>query len=201
MNRVTAQTLSYLLHPAVYPVLGVLVSLRLLPFHITAEIMLWTLSLVFIGTYILPLAITYWLYRIGYVPSLELGNAGDRRIPYLVGAVCYYLVASLIKSLALPIETYLFIIGSTLVIVIHLLCLRFFKPSAHMAGIGGFTGLIFYISVQYQLNLLPLIGFCMLLTGFLASARLYLKAHNAFELLFGYLSGFLVLFSILYLVA
>ena len=153
--------------------------------------MLWTLGLVFLGTYIIPMGITFWLFRIGYVSSLEMDKARDRRIPYLVGALCYYLVATSLKAMPLPVETYLFIIASTLVIVIHLFCLGFFKPSAHMGGIGGFTGLVFALSLQYQLNLLLIIGVCLIVTGFLASARLYLDAHNIGELIFGYLSGFI----------
>jgi membrane-associated phospholipid phosphatase len=201
VNRVVAQTLSYLLHPAVYPIIGVLVTLRVLPFHITAQVMLWSLSLVFIGTYILPMAITYWMFRMGYVASLEMANARDRRIPYLVGALCYYLVATTMKSLPLPVESYLFIIASTLVIVIHLFCLGFTKPSAHMGGIGGFTGLIFALSLQYQLNLLLIIGICLVVSGFLASARLYLDAHTVGELIFGYISGFLIVFVLVFFVA
>lgn len=201
MNRVLAQILSYLLHPAVYPILGVLLTLRVLPFHIPAQVMLWTLSLVFMGTYIIPMAITYWLFRIGYVASLEMNSARDRRIPYLVGALCYYLVATSMKTLPLPLESYLFIIASTLVIVIHLFCLGFTKPSAHMGGIGGFTGLVFALSLQYQLNLLLIIGICLVVSGFLASARLYLDAHNTGELVFGYISGFLTVFLLVFFVA
>ncbi len=162
--------------------------------------MLWTLALVFIGTYIIPMAITYWLFRLGLVASLEMEDARDRRIPYLIGAICYYMVASTVKNLQIPIETYLFLIGSTLVIVIHLFCLAFFKPSAHMGGIGGFTGLVFYLSIHYQLNLLPLIAICLLVSGFLASARLYLNAHTYGEIIFGYLSGLLVIVGIMMLI-
>lgn len=162
--------------------------------------MLWTIALVFIGTYIVPMAITYWLFRTGYVTTLEMNDAKDRRIPYLVGALCYYLVATTIRTLPLPIETYLFLIGSTLVIVIHLFCLIRFKPSAHMGGIGGFTGLIFILSLNYQLNLLLLIGLCLVVSGFLASARLYLKAHTIGEIIFGYFSGLLIVVGIIYLV-
>lgn len=201
MNRFFAQSLSYLLHPAVYPVLGVLITLRLLPFHITGQVLLWTLGLVFLGTYVIPMAIVFWLYRAKYVSSLEMSTARDRRIPYLVGALCYYLVASTIKNLPLPVEAYLFIISSTLVIVLHLFCLNFFKPSAHMGGIGGFTGLIFALSLQYQLNLLGIIAICLLVSGFLASARLFLKVHSVPELIFGYLSGLIIVFLIVFLVA
>ncbi len=153
------------------------------------------------GTYIIPIAITYWLFRKGYVESLEMSTARDRRIPYLVGALSYYLVATSIKALPLPVESYLFIIASTLVIVIHLLCLGFTKPSAHMGGIGGFTGLVFALSLQYHLNLLLIIGICFLVSGLLASARLYLDAHTPEELIFGYISGFISVFALVYFVA
>lgn len=198
MNRITAQTLSYLLHPAVYPVLGTLVCLQILPFHVTGPVMLWTLSLVFLGTYIIPMAITYWLYRMGYVKSLEMSDARDRRIPYLIGALCYYMVAATIENLPLPYEAYLFLIASTLVIVIHLFCLNLFKPSAHLGGIGGFTGLLFALSLKFQLNLLLLIAFCLLVAGFLASARIYLQAHTVKELIFGYFSGLVTVFLVVY---
>lgn len=125
-------------------------------------------------------------------------KATDRRIPYMIGGLCYYLVSRLIAGIGLAEEASLFLLASAAVIILHLLCLSFFKPSAHMAGIGGFTALLLAISLKYQVNLLPLIAFAFLLTGFLASARLYLRAHTPFELVFGYFSSVLVVFFTIY---
>lgn len=154
--------------------------------------------IVFMGTYVLPVAISYLLYRLKYLPSLEMKNASERRIPYLIAALCYYLVAELVDKLSLPPEIYLYILAGTLIIIIHLILLLVFKPSAHLAGIGGFTGLLLALSLKFAINLLPLLGHCFLLSGFLASARLYLKAHDGKELAFGYLGSFALIFLMVY---
>lgn len=199
MNRSIALALSYLLHPAVFPLLGTLVVLQFSPYYIPSSIIALTLSLVFAGTYALPLAVSYLLYRLQVIESLQMENASDRRIPYLVGAFCYYMVASLLQKLQLPVEAYYFLLASALLIVLHLLLLRFMKPSAHMGGIAGFLALLFALSLKFQTNLLPLIAFSVFLSGFLASARLYLKAHTTSEILVGFGSGLVLIFFMVFL--
>ncbi len=160
--------------------------------------MLWTLLLVFIGTYIIPVLVTLLMYRLKMISSIEMKQARDRRFPYLVGALSYYFVSEVIKGLNIPRETHLFLLASTAVILLHLLLLRRFKPSAHMAGIGGFLGLLFALALHYRLNLIPLLALAIILAGLLASARLFLKAHNNFEVVFGFFSGLGLVFLILY---
>lgn len=192
MNRTFAQVISYLLHPAVYPLLGVLAVIRFSPYHVEINVLFLTLIMVFVGTYIIPVAISFLLYRMNLISSLEMKTARDRRVPYLIGALCYYLVAMLVERIQLPREAYLYLLASTLIIVIHLICLLIFKPSAHLAGIGGLTGLLLALSLKFSINLLAILAVCFLLAGFVASARLYLKAHNYRELVFGYFSGLVI---------
>lgn len=198
MNRPFALLLSYLLHPAVFPLLGVLIVLEFSPYFIPANVVALTLILVFTGTYVLPLAISYLLYRLDVIESLHMQKAEERRIPYLVGAFCYYMIAVLIKQLQLPNEAYFFMLASTLVILFHLILLSFMKPSAHMGGIAGFTALLLALSLKFQTNLLPLIATCILLCGFLASARLFLKAHTPSEIVIGFLSSLSLVFGLVY---
>ncbi len=198
MNRTFAQVLSYLLHPAVYPLLGVLAVIRFSPYFVDVETLFLTLALVFTGTYIIPVLLSFLLYKLNFIASIEMKTARDRRVPYLIGALCYYIVASLVEQIQIPREAYLYLLASTLVIVIHLVALLFFKPSAHLAGIGGFTGLLMALSLKYGINLLPFLGVCFLLSGLLASARLFLKAHTGREILLGYLSGLLLVGVMVY---
>ncbi|WP_417590850.1 hypothetical protein [Owenweeksia hongkongensis] len=197
MNRSFAQALSYLLHPAVFPLLGTLAVMQFSPYFIPSNVLIITLALVFTGTYVLPLAISYLLYKLDVIKSLEMKTAQERRIPYLIGAVCYYFIASMINVLQLPREAYLFLLASTIIIVLHLMLLRFMKPSAHLGGIAGFTALLFALSLKFQINLLPLIALCIILCGFLASARLYLKAHTPTEIITGFLTGVIVVFTVI----
>lgn len=172
--------------------------LSLSPYHITSRIMLLSLALVFVGTYVIPVALSYLLYRTGFIESLEMQEAADRRIPYLIGALSYYFVASILNTLQLPYEAYLFLVSSSVVVVLHLLLLAYFKPSAHLAGIGGFAGLLFALSLKFSINILPLIALSILLSGFLASARYKLRAHSMPELVFGYFSGLAGVFGVVY---
>jgi len=197
VNRSLAQALSYLLHPAVFPLLGTLVVMQFSPYFIPSNVLIITLSLVFTGTYILPLAISYLLYKLDVIKSLEMKTAQERRIPYLVGAICYYFIATMVSVLQLPHEAYLFLLASTIVIILHLILLRFMKPSAHLSGIAGFTALLFALSLKFQINLLPLIALCIILCGFLASARLYLQAHTPMEVMVGFISGGAIVFGML----
>ncbi|WP_417600830.1 hypothetical protein [Owenweeksia hongkongensis] len=197
MNRSFAQALSYLLHPAVFPLLGTLAVMQFSPYFIPSNVLIITLALVFTGTYVLPLAISYLLYKLDVIKSLEMKTAQERRIPYLVGAICYYFIATMLNVLQLPREAYLFLLASTIIIVLHLMLLRFMKPSAHLGGIAGFTALLFALSLKFQINLLPLIALCIILCGFLASARLYLKAHTPTEIITGFLTGVIVVFTVI----
>lgn len=196
MNRSLAQILSYIFHPAIAPILGILAILKLTPHHTPSSLVIVTICVVFAGTYVIPVLISLILFRLGFIPGLEMKTSKERRFPYLLGALCYYVVALFIQNLRLPPEAYLYLLASTLVIVLHLFCLFFFKPSAHLAGMGGITGLLFALSIIYSINLLPFIGLIFLISGFVASARLYLKAHSVLEVVFGFFSGFLLIFVI-----
>lgn len=197
MNRPLAQALSYLLHPALFPLLGTFVVLKLSPYHYPTKVLLLVEALVFCGTYVIPVAISLLLFRLKLLESLLMKRARDRRLPYIFGAVSFYFTALLVKNIDLLELPYLFLLGSAAVIVVHLILLPFLKPSAHLAGIGGFLGTLLALSLRYQLNLLILIALCILLSGFLAAARLYLKAHNATELWIGFATGFLILFCLI----
>lgn len=197
MTRGLAQTLSYILHPAVYPVLGVILVLQVSPYFVPFQAVLWSILLVFTGTYLIPVLLTLFMLRLKVISTLELRNASERRFPYLVGALSYYLVSEILSRLGLPAEIQLFLLASAGVILLHLVLLRYFKPSAHMAGIGGFLALVAVLALEYRINLIILISVVILLAGFLASARLFLKAHTNLEIFFGFFSGLLIVASVL----
>lgn len=193
MSKRFATILSYLLHPVVYPIIGLLITLKTLPYYINSQVTILASAFVFTGTYVFPLAVGFLLYRFKIITSIEMKDAKERRWPYFIGAVSYYFTASYLQKIGLPDESYAYILGSALIVVLHLLMLSFTKPSAHLAGIGGFTGLLMAISYKYQIGLLAYIALCLILAGFLASARLRLKAHTPAEVTFGYFSGLIII--------
>lgn len=155
-------------------------------------------ALVFCGTYLIPVLISFLLYRFKVVGSLLMVEAKDRRLPYAFSALSFYFTATLLGQIDGMRDAYLFLIGSTLVIILHLFTLSIFKPSAHMAGIGGFLALLMALSLKYGLNFLLYIFLALFLSGLLASARLALHAHTRSEVIFGWLSGWVLIFICVY---
>lgn len=199
MPRTLAQALSYFLHPALFPILGVLFILKMAPFTYDSHVVIITILMVFIGTYLIPLLISFLLLRMGLIHTMHMHHASERKIPYLVTALSFMLTASSILELGLLPQVHLFLWGSALVIVVHLVMLFYSKPSAHLAGIGGFTGLVVALSLQYQLNLLPLLMLSIFLSGMLASARYALGAHTLAELGVGFLTGAVLVGGVVFL--
>jgi len=198
MNKRWAHFWSYFLHPAIFPILGVLVILKMLPYFYSSRVVILTIILVFLGTYILPLLISFLLLRLRFIQSLHMQEARHRRLPYLITALAFYFTAQSIQQLHIARESHLFLLGSALLIVLHVPLLFFFKPSAHLAGIGGFLGLLLALSLLYHLNLLLLIAAAIAAAGISASARLRLEAHTPMELWVGFLSGLALVGSTVY---
>lgn len=60
-----------------------------------------------------------------------------------------------------------------------------------MMGIGGFTGVLFILSMYFNQILLIEIIISLLLAGLIAYSRLSLKAHSIAQIIAGFFVGFL----------
>ena len=198
MNQTVAKAFSYLLHPAIFPIIGLLFILKALPVYYNPGVVIITILMVFTGTYLIPLLVAFLLYRLKLVDNLHMHGVKERRLPYLITAVCFYVTASSLRQLSLVPEAYYFLLAASAVIVIHILLFFFFKPSAHLAAIGGFTGLIIALSLTYKVNYLPVVAAAIFLSGVLGSARYALQAHDLKELAVGFLSGFALVFCFVF---
>ena len=89
----------------------------------------------------------------------------------------------------MPMETGRFLMGAAMSIGILTVLLPYTKASAHMAGVGGIVGLIWYMSEAYYVDLFSFWIIAILATGLVASARLYLKAHSPIEIVLGLTAG------------
>lgn len=196
MGKKFALTLSYLLHPAVFPLLGTLIMVELLPLYVPRNMVFVAMGVVLFGTYFLPLLLTLALYKMSIISSIHMKERHERKLPYLLTAICICLTAFVLEPTDVPIEVFVFLLASATVILLHLLMLYFFKPSAHMAGIAGFLGLVMSLGLRYQVNFMLFILLSIAFAGLLGTARLTLKAHTPAEILIGFTSGWLVVFGV-----
>lgn len=200
MRRSFALFMSFLVHPAIMPMIGVALILLFAPYHISRPVFLLVIVYVFLGTYFFPLLMALLFKKLKLISSIHLDKASERRYPYLFTALFFYLTAQSMRNFPVPEMVSKYLMAGVIILAVSLVVLSISKLSAHMAGIGGVLGLLIFISYQYNMGLLPAIILVLLMSGFLGSARLILKAHTPSEIYLGYLLGFGSVYSGLYFI-
>ncbi|GCD78190.1 hypothetical protein JCM31826_16720 [Thermaurantimonas aggregans] len=195
-----AKILSYVLHPAIVPVV-----FALLFFSINAPLFdrvqkIYILMSIIVGTYFLPITIALLFYKLNILKSLEMHNRQERKAPYIIAAVFYYLTALALKLVPAAQLLHLFLMATSIVILVLLAQIPFYKASAHVASFAGLLAAIIVLSRMYNLSPLVL-TLAIAATGIIAWARLEVEAHTSAEVFAGFLSGFTPIFVLFYLFA
>ncbi|MBR4995873.1 MAG: hypothetical protein IKY82_07410 [Alistipes sp.] len=194
---------SYLLHPYLVPLYIVATMLfgatnyTMLPVRLKLYLM-WVFTLYAL---ILPLITTVAVRRFGH-KKLKAWFHGRRRriLPLMVGAICYTLCAiTLLKAPSLMIFRKLAIAGM-LCELFCLFVLPMWRVSLHLTAMGAAVALLIVLNVAGALSLFWAMLIAIMLTGFLASARLYIGRNNGLQILVGFAGGFAIgVISYLYL--
>jgi hypothetical protein len=145
---------------------------------------------VIIITFFLPLTFFYLLRTFGKVDSIMMSEVEQRKIPLLMQMVLTLVL--LYKSITherFP-ELYFFFLGGLVsTFIVFLLIYIRFKTSIHMVAISALTFFVMGLSLHYQINIIYTIATLFVLTGIIASSRLYMRAHTQEELVIGYICG------------
>ena len=197
-------TLSYIFHPILLPVLGlyflfetptnspgyIVTSLYNLPLEF--KINLYKL---FVFLTILAPGISIWImYQNKIISSIKLENRLERFTPIGITAV-YYVMNYVLLRIMIPehmIISFIFpyAFGLVLIVIAAFIMNYFTKISLHMLGFFGVIGTIMgYFQNQLDYNLFFLI-FLIIVGGLIGSARIYLKAHTLKEVVLGIIIGF-----------
>ena len=187
---ILAQLLSYGLHPGSLPTVGTLYIIYALPQIFNLESIVRMMSIVLVGTYIIPVIVIYIMTLLGVIESVHLINKKDRIYPYTITTLSALLTSRILTSMGAPIEIIYCSLGCAFILVVSAVLIPFFKSSAHLAGITGFAGLYLGMNEKYGSgefkNMLIIILLCIAL----AWARIYLKRHTLKEVLTGSILGF-----------
>lgn len=196
-KHILAQLLSYALHPGILPTAGGLYILFVHPDIFTLESIFRVCAIVFTGTYLIPILVIYLLTLFGIIESVHLIKKQDRIYPYVVAAFSAILTSRILMNMGAPLEIIYSTLASAFVLVASAILIPFFKSSAHMAGITGFTALYLAMYEKYGAGSFNGILLFIALCGAVAWARTSLKRHTLRELLSGALLGFLPLYILL----
>ena len=187
---ILAQLLSYGLHPGLLPTVGTLYIIYALPQIFSLESIVRMMSIILVGTYIIPVIVIYIMTLLGIIESVHLINKKDRIYPYTITTLSALLTSRILTSMGAPVEIIYCSLGCAFILVVSAVLIPFFKSSAHLAGITGFAGLYLGMNEKYGSgefkNMLIIILLCIAL----AWARIYLKRHTLKEVLTGSILGF-----------
>lgn len=172
------------------PLLGVIFYFSKTPRYIPLPIIKAKLISIFILTVVLPILLYYLLRTLQKVDSIYLESTKERIIPLILNSIIIVLVMRRIVPVSEVMELYYFFLGILLSTVACLiLAVLKFKASIHMIAVGGIFMFFIALSIHFSININGTIALMFILTGAVASSRLYLKAHDNIELVIGFFIG------------
>ncbi len=186
------KSISFMFHPIVIPLVGVLLYFSKSPRYIPVETRNAKLISLSILTIVLPILIFFLLKTLGKVNSIYLNTAQERILPLLLNFVITLLIVLRVLPANEIIELYYFFIG-ILISTLSCLFLAIFKvkSSIHMMAIAGLFMFAVALSLHVSININGTISLISILIGAIATSRLHLKAHTPIELIIGFCIGFL----------
>ena len=198
--RSLALLFSGLFHPLFIPTIICLAVFFLQPLdilHYNQEHRLVIVVLVFLSTAMLPMLFSFWYIWSGETGDYMLNQRKNRTIPYASFAINSFILFYFFRNQGLSELIYLPIFAAAVVVVIVLIINFYWKISAHLAALGGLIGILLAYKEVFLRDSWLLLLISILVTGLVASSRLFLKAHSKAQLFAGFLIGFLFVFTIL----
>lgn len=192
MTDFLLRSISFIFHPLIMPLLGVMFYFSKTPRFIPQPIIYGKLFSTVILTVILPLLLFYLLKTLGKVDSIYLKTTKERIIPLILNCLIVLVVLFRVFPSYEILEIYYFFVGvlcSTLACLI--LAFLKIKASIHTMAASGFFMFAIAIGVHFKININGTIMLTTIIVGAIATSRLHLKAHNGSELLIGSFLGFM----------
>ncbi|SNR14346.1 hypothetical protein [Tenacibaculum jejuense] len=185
------KAISTILHPVVMPTIGILTYFIITPHHISVREQLYLFVTVFISTYIFPMFLLIFLKLIGKIKSFEVSTIKERKIPLFLMTCIFLFLGKFFRQYTIVNELSFLFYGTLLaLIIVYFIFFLKIKTSLHLLSTGSALGFFVILQLIYNISLLPLLLIFTLLAGFLATARLDLKAHTPKEVYLGFLLGF-----------
>lgn len=161
-----------------------------------AQQKLYILGFILLITFVLPFLVTLFLKSIGQIGSLEMPTKQERKLPILSTAFIYTALFFLVARMQGFEKIRLFLLATTIAIIVAGFITNYYKISIHMTGVGGIVGLVAFMCTYSLFNTIPLLLGCVLISGLVGVARLQLKAHTPAQIYSGFAFGFAIVFFI-----
>lgn len=199
MHNTIAKIITYVLNPLIMPFVGVLFLLFFDEYYflqVSPINKFYILGFIFLVTFLLPFIVALLLRNNGQIGSLEMQQREERRLPILITAFIYTALFFLISRVPGLDRIRLFLLATTITLILSGFITNYYKISIHMLGVGGIVGLVAYMSTYSLFSLTTLLIGCIIFSGLVGAARIQLKAHTHGQVYSGFALGFAVVFLI-----
>jgi hypothetical protein len=195
--KTLAQIISFLFHPCFIPCYATLIMFYGLNNSVynllTPQETKWRVAiLVLLFTGIFPAISVVGLVMYKKVSNLYVTEQSERTLPYIAGALFYLFFFYFLNDVQIWDSLKLFILSGGVTLTIAIIINFKIKISAHTLSIGGLLGFILCISYLIRLDVTFVYASLILISGVIAWARLYLKAHQPKEIYLGFFVGLTV---------
>jgi len=184
------KSISFIFHPLLMPMFGVVFFFSKSPRDIPLPIIQAKLIAIFLLTIVLPILLFYLLKNLGTVNSIYLTSVKERIIPLTLNCIIVLVIAFRITPYNEFSELYFFFVG---VLFSSLTCLILailkFKASIHMIGAAGILMFFIGLSIHYSININGTLALFSIILGAIATSRIHLRAHTSSELIVGLFIG------------
>lgn len=190
MRDFILKSVSFIFHPLIMPLLGVLFYFSKTPRFIPEPVMKAKIFSIVILTIILPLLLFFLLKTVNKVDTIYLKTTKERVLPLLINSIIVALILYRVMTFNEIEELFYFFVGILLSNLICLiLALSKIKASIHMIAASGFFMFATAIGIHFKININGTIALMMIILGAIATSRLHLKAHTNQELIIGLFTG------------
>ena len=147
-------------------------------------------------TFLIPGVLIYIMLRIGMISDLTLLKRRDRFAPYAVTMLCFGFLIYYFYNLGLPLWFLMMLVAPIITMVLASIITLWWKISAHMFGVSSLIGGVMSISYFVEKSN-PYILFILLfvIAGLVGVSRLILRRHTPNQVYAGFLLGFIVSFT------
>lgn len=144
---------------------------------------------VFLYTFLFPAIAILMLKKLDFIDSLEMPDPKQRIIPLIITIILYLWTYMLFGSKHFPVMLRIFMMGTLASLFIAFVINVFHKLSLHMVGISGALISMFLLTMVSSVDISYILLLMIIVTGLVATARLYLQAHTMREVYTGFLVG------------
>jgi hypothetical protein len=189
--KAISKILSYLFHPMLIPtfVFALIQYTNPFLFQGIGFSNISPLFPVFLFTFIYPAIAFLLLRKLDFIDSFEMPDKKQRIIPLIIAIILYVWMYLILKSKNFPYITKAFMLGAIISLFISFVINVFHKLSLHMVGISGALTMIMLLLMVSESDMSYYFLAIVVITGALATARLYLNAHTMKEVYTGFLVG------------